>query len=129
MGGGTLPDARLAGGMVPPKFEAVDPQNDAMADLLAIRSGTKTLAEAIAQQGRNPDAALAEIARIEGILLCPEGAATYAALRKALEDGRVGPTETAVLFNCATGLKYPMPAAGRPIDLNEPRDFTALASE
>ena len=70
-----------------------------------------------------------EIARIEGILLCPEGAATYAALRKALEDGRVGPTETAVLFNCATGLKYPMPAAGRPINLNEPRDFTALASE
>ena len=62
MGGGTLPDARLAGGMVPPKFEAVDPQNDAMADLLAIRSGTKTLAEAIAQQGRNPDAALAEMA-------------------------------------------------------------------
>jgi len=46
----------------PPKFEAVDPQKDAMADLLAIRSGTMTLAEAIARQGRNPDAVLAEIA-------------------------------------------------------------------
>jgi capsid protein len=33
-----------------------------MADLLAIRSGTMTLAEAIARQGRNPDAVLAEIA-------------------------------------------------------------------
>jgi len=33
-----------------------------MADLLAIRSGTETLAEAIARKGRNPDAVLAEIA-------------------------------------------------------------------
>ncbi|MFN3520534.1 MAG: hypothetical protein ACK4YT_13905, partial [Sphingomonas sp.] len=46
----------------PPKFEAVDPQKDAFADLLAIRSGTMTLAEVIAKQGRNPDAVLAEIA-------------------------------------------------------------------
>ena len=46
----------------PPKFEAVDPQKDAMANLLAIRSGTMTLAEVIARQGRNPDAVLAEIA-------------------------------------------------------------------
>ncbi len=46
----------------PPRFEAVDPQKDALADLLAIRSGTMTLAEAIARQGRNPEAVLAEIA-------------------------------------------------------------------
>ena len=46
----------------PPKFEAVDPQKDAMANLLSIRSGTMTLAEVIARQGRNPDAVLAEIA-------------------------------------------------------------------
>ena len=46
----------------PPKFEAVDPLKDATADLLAIRAGTMTLAEAIARQGRNPDAVLGEIA-------------------------------------------------------------------
>ncbi|WP_347268394.1 phage portal protein [Paracoccus sp. (in: a-proteobacteria)] len=46
----------------PPKFDAVDPYKDAMADLLAIRSGTMTLAQAIARQGHNPDAVLAEIA-------------------------------------------------------------------
>ena len=33
-----------------------------MANLLSIRSGTMTLAEVIARQGRNPDAVLAEIA-------------------------------------------------------------------
>jgi capsid protein len=37
-------------------------QKDAMANLLSIRSGTMTLAEVIARQGRNPDAVLAEIA-------------------------------------------------------------------
>ena len=46
----------------PPRFEAVDPQKDALADLLAMRSGTMTLAQAIARQGHNPDAVLAEIA-------------------------------------------------------------------
>jgi lambda family phage portal protein len=46
----------------PPRFEAVDPLKDAMADLLAMRSGTMTLAQAIARQGHNPDAVLAEIA-------------------------------------------------------------------
>jgi capsid protein len=62
MGGGAHPDADVPVEWSPPKFEAVDPQKDAMADLLAIRSGTMTLAEAIARQGRNPDAVLAEIA-------------------------------------------------------------------
>ena len=46
----------------PPKFVVVDPPKDAMAKLLSIRSGTMTLAEVIAKQGRNPDAVLTEIA-------------------------------------------------------------------
>ncbi len=52
-----------------------------------------------------------EAARREGILLCPETAATYAAYKAARADGRIGPDESAVLFNCASGLKYPMPEA------------------
>lgn len=59
---GHIPEPIVRVEWSPPKFEAVDPQKDAMADLLAIRSGTMTLAEAIARQGRNPDAVLAEIA-------------------------------------------------------------------
>ena len=58
------------------------------------------------------DAAILEardrIAAADGLLLCPEGAATAVAYARALEEGLVGPDETAVLFNCATGLKYPM---------------------
>jgi len=46
----------------------------------------------------------------KGIMLCPEGAATALALDHAIQSGEVKPEEEIVLFNCATGLKYPMPA-------------------
>ena len=48
------------------------------------------------------------VARSDGILLCPEGAATYAAYQQAVDEGRVALDEQVVLFNCATGLKYPL---------------------
>ena len=69
-----------------------------------------------------------EVAAEEGLLLCPEGAATYAAYKQAIAEGRVGPGERAVLFNCATGLKYPMPEAGTPLKLGQPVDWQELAT-
>src|SRR5271163_3606941 len=76
------------------------------------------------------DAAIADawglVARDEGLLLCPEGAATYAAYQAAVADGRVAPGERAVLFNCATGLKYPMPEAGTRLKLGEPVDWSRM---
>ena len=65
---GQLPQAKIAVAWSPPRFEAVDPLKDAMADLLAMRSGTMTLAQAIARQGHNPDAVLAEIAAMNAKL-------------------------------------------------------------
>ena len=58
-----------------------------------------------------------KVAREEGLLLCPEGAATYAAYLQSRADGTVTSEESVVLFNCATGLKYPMPNAGVALDL------------
>ena len=49
------------------------------------------------------------VGKEEGILLCPEGAATYAAYKQELRTGRIGEGERAVLFNCASGLKYDLP--------------------
>jgi len=69
-----------------------------------------------------------EVAAAEGLLLCPEGAATYAAYKQAIAEGRVGPGERAVLFNCATGLKYPMPEAGTPLKLGQPVNWRTLAT-
>ncbi|MBZ6379744.1 threonine synthase [Pacificimonas flava] len=56
------------------------------------------------------------IAKEDGLLLCPEGAATAAAWARALDEGKVGKQDRAVLFNCATGLKYPMPPAPQALD-------------
>jgi threonine synthase len=53
-------------------------------------------------------AAVDEAARADGLLLCPEGGATLAACIQALERGLIGRNDRVVLFNCATGLKYPM---------------------
>ncbi len=50
---GQIPTPDVPAEWSPPKLEAVDPQKDAIANLLSIRSGTMTLAEVIAQQGRN----------------------------------------------------------------------------
>lgn len=49
------------------------------------------------------------LAKQTGILLCPEGAATAAALIKARQNGTITAGAKVVLFNCASGLKYPMP--------------------
>jgi threonine synthase len=42
----------------------------------------------------------------EGVLACPEGAATLAGYRKLLENGSIGHSEKVLLYNTGTGLKY-----------------------
>lgn len=47
-----------------------------------------------------------ELAREEGLFACPEGAATYGALKAMVRDGAIKPDERVVLFNTGAGLKY-----------------------
>ena len=68
------------------------------------------------------------VAHADGLLLCPEGAATARAWEIAVERGLVDRGERAMLFNCATGLKYPLPPGGRAIDRHAPIDYGALAA-
>ena len=49
-------------------------------------------------------------------------------ISNALADGRVRPGERAVLFNCATGLKYPMPEAGIPLKRDAAVDWSRLVT-
>ncbi|WP_235524119.1 threonine synthase [Sphingomonas sp. Leaf33] len=74
------------------------------------------------------DALLAAVdeAAGDGLLLCPEGGATLAAYDRALAEGMVGRDERVVLFNCATGLKYPMPDKSRTLDRHGAIDLTGL---
>ena len=72
-------------------------------------------------------AARDRIAREDGLLLCPEGAATAAAWEVAVDTGLIEDTDRCVLFNCATGLKYPMSEAGATLDRFAPVNWAVLA--
>src|SRR5207253_3355983 len=98
----------------------------AVGDFLILRAVRESGGFAIAVSDAAITAALDEVSRQEGFLLCPEGAATYAAYKQALFDGRIRRDERAVLFNCATGLKYPLPQAGRLLDRHQPINYAAL---
>jgi threonine synthase len=98
----------------------------AIGDFLILRAVRESGGFAIAVPDPDILAARDEVAREEGVLLCPEGAATYAAYKAALADGRTAPSDRVLLFNCATGLKYPLPAVSRHLDRRTPIDFAAL---
>jgi threonine synthase len=98
----------------------------AVGDFLILRAVRESGGFAIAVSDETIAAGLEEVSREEGFLMCPEGAATYAAYKQSLADGRVSRTEQAVLFNCATGLKYPLPPIKRSLDRHQPIDYAAL---
>ncbi|MDH3233323.1 MAG: threonine synthase [Alphaproteobacteria bacterium] len=80
----------------------------AIGDFLILRAVRESGGFAIAVSDPAILAARSEVARGEGLLLCPEGAATYAAYQLAVQNGQVSADENVVLFNCASGLKYPL---------------------
>ncbi|MEX2561793.1 MAG: threonine synthase [Nitriliruptoraceae bacterium] len=69
----------------------------------------------------------ANVAATDGLLLCPEGAATVAGLDALMAGGLIEPDERVVLFNCGSGLKYPMPPSDQAI--SSPVDIDDLAEQ
>jgi len=96
----------------------------AIGDFLILRAVRESKGFAIAVDDEAISSALDEMAREEGFLLCPEGAATYAAYKQSLKDGRVSTSDRVVLFNCASGLKYPLPKMERKLDRHQPIDYS-----
>ncbi|MBX3441242.1 MAG: threonine synthase [Planctomyces sp.] len=101
----------------------------AVGDFLMLRALRKSDGFGIAVDDADILQARDDVARREGLLLCPEGAATYAAYRAACRDGRVRSSDVAVLFNCASGLKYELPPATRALDRTQPIRFEDLLPE
>lgn len=88
----------------------------AIGDFLILDAVRESSGFAIAVDDEDIAATHAATPREDGLLVCPEGAATISAYEAALADGRVEPDEHAVLFNCGNGLKYPMPPSSAQID-------------
>jgi threonine synthase len=99
----------------------------AVGDFLILRAVRESGGFAIAVTDDAIRSAWREVAAEEGLLLCPETAATYAAYQQALAQGRVRPDERVVLFNCASGLKYPMPEAGERMKPGQSVNWQKLA--
>ncbi|MGZ2410695.1 threonine synthase [Sphingomonas sp. F9_3S_D5_B_2] len=80
----------------------------AIGDFLILRAIRDSRGAALAVPEDSILDAVEEVARSDGFLLCPEGGAVMAAWRIALGRGLVGRDERVLLFNCASGNKYPL---------------------
>ena len=96
----------------------------AVGDFLMIRALNESNGFGITVNEDEIRSANKEMAQIEGLLMSPEGAATYAAYQKSIEQGLITGDETSILFNCATGLKYAMDKVTKTIDKNKPIDYS-----
>ena len=47
-----------------------------------------------------------EVGSKEGLFVCPEGAACFAALKSLRSTGKIVPGERVVIFNTGSGIKY-----------------------
>jgi threonine synthase len=101
----------------------------AIGDFLMLRALRESGGFAIAVSDAAILAAREQVAIGEGLLLCPEGAATYAAYQDALATGQVRPEESVVLFNCAAGIKYDLPPVERTLDCHAPIEFPSLLAD
>ena len=91
----------------------------AIGDFLILNAVRESQGFATAVSDESIVAASDDVAK-EGLLMCPEGAATLAAYRQEIATGRIRRDESVVLFNCSTGLKYPMPAVTQSLDCTKP---------
>ncbi len=98
----------------------------AIGDFLILRAVRESSGFAVAVDDDAIEDARTEMGASEGILLCPEGAATYAALKQELKSGRISKDERVVLFNCGNGLKYPMNEVTASLDRHGPIDYAKL---
>jgi threonine synthase len=98
----------------------------AVGDFLILRAVRESGGFAMTVSDEELSSASAEAASADGVLLCPETGATLAACEKALRDGLIRAADRVVLFNCATGLKYPMPDRSRRLDRHQPIDHARL---
>lgn len=98
----------------------------AVGDFLILRAVRESGGAALAVSDAAIAAAVRDVARDDGLLLCPEGGATLAAYSRALDESLIDRSERAVLFNCASGLKYPLEDQSRTLDRHAPIDFASL---
>ena len=78
----------------------------AFADFLILRDIRASRGDAVAVTDEQMRRAADEIGAAEGLFVCPEGAAVWAAAKDLASEGKLDPSSRVVLFNTGTGFKY-----------------------
>jgi threonine synthase len=93
-----FPDARtIASGLRVPK---------AIGDFLILNIVRQSKGGAIAVDDEEMIRVGREVGSSEGLFVCPEGAACFAALKSLRSAGKIVPNERVVIFNTGSGIKY-----------------------
>lgn len=79
----------------------------ALGDFLVLQALKETEGYAVAVSDRAILSAIGQFARQEGLFVCPEGAATLAALPQLVRLGVLHRQDRVLLLNTGSGLKYP----------------------
>ena len=79
----------------------------ALGDFLVLEAVYATGGTAVAVDDEALLADQREVARLEGSVICPEGAACVTAVRQLRESGWLSEADEVVVLNTGTGLKYP----------------------
>jgi threonine synthase len=96
----------------------------AVGDFLIIRAVRESNGFAIAVSDEDIMETRDRVASVDGCFLCPEGSATMNAYEKAMSSKLISPDDKVVLFNCATGLKYPLPEVTNMINKDKEINYT-----
>ena len=96
----------------------------AVGDFLIIRAVRESNGFAIAVSDEDIMETRDRVASVDGCFLCPEGAATMTAYEQAMSSKLISPDDKVVLFNCATGLKYPLPEVINMINKDKEINYT-----
>ena len=91
----------------------------AVGDFLIIRAVNESKGFAITISDEEIMSTRDRVANVDGCFLCPEGAATMSAYEKSLSSKLISKDDKVILFNCATGLKYPLPPVTNKLDKNK----------
>ena len=86
----------------------------AIADFVMLDILRKTGGGAVAVEDAELMACAYELGALTGVCACPEGGACLAALKRLTKEGKIGPSETVVLFNTGIGTKYAEAFAAHP---------------
>jgi threonine synthase len=78
-----------------------------LGDFIILQAIYETNGTAIAVDDEQIRADRAQCARLEGVFLCPEGAATISAVRALRATGWLRPDDEVVVLNTGAGIKYP----------------------